>query len=41
MEREPSVQVREPCDGCDGSGHVSRWIPLSEFKALLERQPRG
>ncbi len=67
MEREPSVQIREPCGGCDGtakrkvqsgaghvswaktvacpdcdgSGHVSRWIPLSEFKALLERQPGG
>ena len=28
------------CPDCYGSGHVSRWIPLSELKALLERQPR-
>jgi hypothetical protein len=29
------------CPDCEGSGQVSRWIPLSEFKALLERQPRA
>jgi DnaJ-class molecular chaperone len=63
MERESCVQIRQPCDACDGtgtrraqagtghvtwskkvacpacngSGHTSRWIPLSELKALLER----
>ena len=62
MEREPSVQIREgcepcggtgkqrvetgagharwakriPCPECDGSGHRSRWIPLSELRVLLE-----
>jgi hypothetical protein len=67
MEPEPTVQIREacagcdgtgtrkvqagkghavwskkvPCSDCDGTGHASRWIPLSELKALLEAADRG
>jgi len=26
---------RVPCPDCDGTGQRARWIPLSEFRALL------
>jgi len=28
---------RVDCPDCEGAGHTSRWISLSELKALLER----
>ena len=31
------VQIREPCDACDGSGHRARWITLGELRLLLDR----